>query len=46
MYKEFKSEVATVRVFGKPNQERIEKATIEFMKGATNEKKKIKSKTA
>lgn len=46
MYKEFKSDVATVRVFGKPNQEAIEKATIAFMKGVENEKKKNKSKTA
>lgn len=40
MYKEFKSEVATVRVFGKPDQEAIKKATIAFMKGVENEKKK------
>ena len=46
MYKEFKSEGATVRVFGNPNQEAIKKATVEFMKGVENEKKKNKGKTA
>ena len=40
MCKEFKSERAIVRVFGVPNQQRIEKATITFLKGVENEKKK------
>ena len=46
MYKEFKDEVATVRVFGKVNQEAVKKATATFLKGVTNEKKKLKEKTA
>ena len=44
--KEFKSERAIVRVFGVPNQQRIEKATITFLKGVENEKKKKQSKSA
>ena len=44
--KEFKSERAIVRVFGVPNQQRIEKSTITFLKGVENEKKKKQSKSA
>ena len=43
--KEFKSERAIVRVFGVPNQQVIEKATITFLKGVENEKKKNQRKT-
>lgn len=46
MYKEFKSEGATVRVHGAVNQEAVRKATEKFMKGVENEKRKIKSKAS
>ena len=46
MYREFKSEKATVRVFGTVNEERLKKATENFMKGVENEKKKMEKKTA
>ena len=45
MCREFKSEKATVRVFGTVNQEALKKATMEFMKGVHNEKKN-KAQTA
>lgn len=46
MYKEFKSEGATVRVHGTANLEAVKKATEIFMKGVEDEKRKIKKKTA
>lgn len=39
MCKEFKDEGATVRVFGKVNQEVVKKATATFLKGVEHEKK-------
>lgn len=46
MYREFKSEKATVRVFGTVNEERLKTATANFMKGVEHEKKKLEKKTA
>jgi hypothetical protein len=46
MYREFKTENATVRVFGTVNEERLKKATEVFMKGVEHEKKKLEKKTA
>ena len=39
MCKEFKDEVATVRVFGTVNQEAVKRATATFLKGVEHEKR-------
>jgi hypothetical protein len=46
MVREFKDEGATVRVFGKVNEEAVKKATVSFLKGVEDEKRKNKKKTA
>ena len=46
MVKEFKDAGATVRVFGKVNEDAVKKATVLFLKGVENEKRKNKEKTA
>ena len=43
--KEFKSEKATVRVFGAVNQDAIKKATENFLKGVETEKKRLEGRT-
>ena len=46
MCRVFKDDVATVRVFGTVNQEKVEKATKTFLKGVEDEKKRNKKETA
>jgi hypothetical protein len=46
MYREFKDEGATVRVYGNAKQEAVKEATKTFLKGVEDEKKKIKKENA
>lgn len=45
MCRVFKDDVATVRVYGTVNQEKVEKATKTFLKGVEDEKKRNKKET-